>query len=147
MNFRVREVNGSENRLLLQKMQEVCLPETWVYPVTRGWWWLALDAKGIPAGFGALSIIDGCRYGYLCRAGVLPTYRGHRLQERLIRVREQKAKALGLTILVTDTSDNPPSANSLIRCGFKTYTPQQGWGFRHTIYWMKNLVDPGVIPR
>lgn len=41
--------------------------------------------------------------------------------------------------IITDTSDNPSSANNLIKCGYRMFTPEHPWGFRHTCYWEKNL--------
>jgi hypothetical protein len=61
------------------------------------------------------------------------------LQRRFVRVREQKARRIGMRGIITDTSDNPSSANNLIRCGYRIFTPENPWGFRHTIYWTKDL--------
>jgi hypothetical protein len=41
--------------------------------------------------------------------------------------------------IVTDTTDNPSSANNLIACGYRIYAPENPWGFTHTIYWSKDL--------
>jgi hypothetical protein len=41
--------------------------------------------------------------------------------------------------IITDTSDNPSSANNLIACGYRIYRPTEPWGFNHTIYWTKDL--------
>jgi predicted acetyltransferase len=76
---------------------------------------------------------------YLKRAGVLPWHRGAGLQKRFLRVRERKAKHLGFSSIVTDTTDNPASANSLIACGYRIYRPASPWGWNHTIYWKKDL--------
>jgi hypothetical protein len=42
--------------------------------------------------------------------------------------------------IITDTSDNPSSANNLIACGYRIYRPTDPWGFNHTIYWTKDLL-------
>ena len=77
--------------------------------------------------------------GYLKRAGVRLPHRGQGLQRRFVRVREAQARREGFSALVTDTSDNPSSANNLIACGYRIYRPDEPWGFPHTIYWFKDL--------
>lgn len=42
-------------------------------------------------------------------------------------------------MIISDTNLNPPSANSLINAGYKTYQPVKPWGFKTTTYWKKNL--------
>ena len=76
---------------------------------------------------------------YLCRAGVIPAARGHGLQKKMIRVRLQKAKKLGYKWAVTDTYENPPSANSLISAGFKMFTPSDAWAGEGAIHWRRAL--------
>jgi hypothetical protein len=41
--------------------------------------------------------------------------------------------------LVTDTHDNPASANSLIARGFKLFDPTKPWGATGTLYWRLKL--------
>jgi len=124
----------------LEYLQRICLPNDAVYDVSHGHWWVAYTENGKPVGFAGLvrskSWVD-C--GYLCRAGVIPTYRGKGLQKRLIKVREQQAKRLNWNWLVTDTYLNPPSSNSLISCGFRLYRPTAPWSFKHALYWRKKL--------
>ncbi len=106
-----------------------------------GYWWLVYhDAQ--PVAFAGLH--PSFNYedtGYLCRVGVLKAHRGLGLQRRLIRVREKKARALGWRFMVTDTTvENPASANSLIRCGYKCFWPgTQTWRAEGTIYLKREL--------
>jgi len=103
----------------------------------EGQWWIALDGDR-PAGFCAIKITsDGA--GYLSRAGVVKAYRGCGLQKRMIRLRLAWARRKGLRHVVTDTTGNPPSANSLISCGFKLYDPAYPWAWKHTLYWIIHL--------
>lgn len=140
MNYRVRQVDGEKERLVLRELQLLCMPETWVYPPTRGFWWIADAIDGTQAAFACLSILqDGSRYGYLARSGVIRSHRGNGLQARLIRAREIKARRIGLAGLLTDTTDNPASSNSLIRCGFRLYEPETPWAFKHSLYWRKDF--------
>jgi GNAT superfamily N-acetyltransferase len=109
------------------------------YDVREGFWWVAYDGE-MPVGFaGVVRSAQWTDCGYLCRSGVLRSHRGKGLQKRLIRVRERKAQALGWNWLISDTYRNPPSANSLIACGFKTFTPSRPWSFDAAIYWRKRL--------
>ena len=77
--------------------------------------------------------------GYMCRAGVKWDYRGLGLHKRLIQVRTRFAKKQGWTHLVTDTTNNCPSANNLIANGFKMYKPSKPWGLPSACYWIKKL--------
>ena len=108
-------------------------------PALNGYWWLIMH-KGRPVAFAGL---EHSRFykstGYLCRAGVTWAHQGKGLQKRLIRVRLAKARRLGWAWAVSDTlPTNHPSANSLIRCGFKLFKPRRGWGTRGTLYWGRN---------
>lgn len=120
-------------------LQKACLPGDDPYDPRTGYWWLVY-ADDVPIAFAGL--VRSMRWidtGYFCRAGVLPTYRGRGLQKKLIRARMAKAKKLGWNYVITDTTDNPASSNSLISCGFKLYEPSKPWGFKHTLYWVRRL--------
>ena len=97
-------------------------------------------SDGQPVGFGGLTkTVSWVDAGYLCRSGVLATARGQGLQKRLLKAREIKARQLGWNWLVTDTTDNPASANSLISCGFKMFLPSKPWGNPTACYWRKAI--------
>ena len=126
---------------LLRKMQRECLQGSPVADPKLGHWWLVYD-NDTPIAFA--SMVPSFRWdktGYLNRSGVIESYRGKGLQKKLIKVRESYAKRIGYDFLISDTRFNPPSANSLIACGFKTYTPKYPWGFATSIYWRKNLKE------
>jgi GNAT superfamily N-acetyltransferase len=140
MNIRRINTKPESNRELLDDIQKACLPYDRPYDTNFGYWWTATDALGICTGFAGL--VHSVRWsdaGYLCRSGVLPACRGQGIQKKLIRARIKKAKQLGMNWLVTDTRDNPASANSLISCGFKMFNPSVPWGFKDTVYWRLNL--------
>lgn len=104
-----------------------------------GQWWIAYDGKK-PIGFcGVSPSVSWRNTGYMCRAGVKYEYRGMGIHNRLIRVRTRFAKAVGWTHLVTDTTNNCPSANNLIANGFKMYKPSKPWGLEGACYWIKKL--------
>jgi GNAT superfamily N-acetyltransferase len=142
MKYVVRQVNGNDHevRALLLRMQRECLPGDAALSPMLGDWWIAYTDTGVPAAFCSLKAsVRWEQTGYLSRSGVLPGHRGQGLQKRLIRVRMVRAKRLGWKWLITDTSDNPASANSLIACGFRMYEPSIPYGLKTSIYWRKRL--------
>ena len=123
-------------------LQLECLPgDDPEIPKAGSWWWLAIDEDGKAVGFAGMRPSERWQQTiYLCRAGVLPDYRGQGIQKRLIRARLAKARALGNTHAITDcTTENPASAKSLIKAGFRPYWPKAPWGLPHSIYWIKKL--------
>jgi GNAT superfamily N-acetyltransferase len=132
---------------LICYLQKKILPSDNIYKPDRGHWWVAYAEDGKPVAFaGLVRSIKWTDTGYLCRAGVLDGYTGHGLQKRLIQARVKQARKLGWNWCITDTTNNPASANSLINAGFKIYTPGQPWSFRNAIYW-KYKVHPDAIQR
>jgi GNAT superfamily N-acetyltransferase len=139
--IRLQVVNAADPKVaaLLMFLQLSTLTGDEPYDVNEGYWWIAYDGE-MPIGFAGL--VQSSRWydtGYLCRSGVLRSHRGKGLQKRLLRVREMKARRLGWNWLISDTYQNPPSANSLIKCGFQTFTPSRPWSFDAAIYWRKKL--------
>jgi len=123
----------------LSVLQNKCLPFDTPYDTNFGSWWIA-SQDGVDIGFaGLVRTVSWIDCGYLCRAGVVPTARGQGLQKKLIHVRLRQAKTLGWKWVITDTTDNPASANSLIATGFKLFQPTKPWGFKNTLYWRRKL--------
>ncbi len=142
MKYVVRQVNTRDHEIaeLLIRMQLECLPGDRPDSVKQGYWWICYTETGKPAGFcGMRASVRWQETGYLSRAGVLDAHQGQGLQKRMIRVRIRKAKQLGWKWLLSDTSENPASANSLIACGFKMYEPRDPYGLRTSLYWRKKL--------
>lgn len=135
----IRRVDGSKEAHDLYSMQEACLPGDRPADVSRGFWWIAYDDDE-PIGFGGLyRSVNWDDAVYLVRSGVMPSHRGLGLQKRLIRVRVAFARRAHFKQAVTETNLNPPSANSLIKCGFKIFTPPKPWGFKTAIYFRKTF--------
>ena len=137
--MKIKQLDAIDHEHLLIKMQKSCLPNDELYDVTKGFWWGAFD-NDICVGF--CGLVPSTRWGdcgYLCRSGVIRSYRGKGIQKKLIKARERKARFLGWNWLITDTYSNPPSANSLISCGFKLFEPTITWGAKGTLYWRKHL--------
>jgi len=105
----------------------------------EGVWFVVTDGPKYVAFGGMRYLPKMVNWAYLNRSGVLNAHRGRGLQKRLIRARERYARRVGIKVLVTDTSFNPASANSLIATGFRVYDPVEPWAFEHSIYWKKEL--------
>lgn len=108
-----------------------------------GAWWLVFRRDDPePAGFGGIVPSD-CDYGpgfaYLKRAGVVHDHRGHGLQRRLLRIREAYARREGYHTILTETRDNPQSANNLIKAGYQMWDPPTPWALAGSLYWRKLL--------
>lgn len=142
MDYRIREVNGRAptKALALLRLQEATFADAapLVSP-DKGHWWLAYHGDDPVAFAGLIKSTLVPNAGYLSRVGVLADHRGHRLQCRLTRALELRARRNGWARIVTDTTDNIPSANSLIRAGFKLFTPKTPWAFGHSLYWTKDI--------
>jgi GNAT superfamily N-acetyltransferase len=153
LNFIIKEVDPDEPHYRddIIELHDLTFFDPQVRPdLPRGHWWLVWDRHhwARQSFMGPCSPIAFCGLtealatpgsGYLKRVGVLKAYRGRGLQRRLITVRERKARKLGLTTMLTDTTDNPASANSLIGAGYKIFEPSYKWAFTHSIYWRKAL--------
>lgn len=142
MAIRVKRVDPAKpaTAALLQWLQLEVLPADAPMPTDEGYWWVAY-ADDTPVGFAGLrSSSQFANCGYLCRAGVLPKMRGRGVQKRMIQARVNYARRLGWQWLLTDTANhNSPSANALIACGFRLYTPSAPWGLPGANYWRKKI--------
>lgn len=121
-------------------LQLECLPEDDpIMPVNGSWWWLGRNNKK-PVCFATLK--ESSQWldtVYLARSGVLPQCRGNGLQKKTISIRERFAKRLGYNWVVTDTTDNIPSSNSLISKGYKLFEPSNPWAHDNSLYWRKRI--------
>jgi GNAT superfamily N-acetyltransferase len=144
-SYRIREVDASDDEIA--ETIRAFNRETPSFPDLTDdeldgfhcYWWLAyLDKE--PVGFAGM--VPSQRYknvGYLKRAGVTAAHRGKGLQIRFFRVREQKARAIGWTHLVSECTNTVYSANNFIRAGFKLFEPETRWAFENSLYWKKAL--------
>ncbi len=104
-----------------------------------GCWWLAYRGHE-PVGFAGLVPSTHARNsGYFCRVGILRPHCGHRLQLRLMRAMEARARRNGWDYVVSDTTDNPASANNFIKAGYRLYQPEFPWAWANTLYWRKSI--------
>jgi hypothetical protein len=139
-NYHVKQVESTPNtEVLLRYMQREILPADRVICPSQGWWFVAYRGQEA-CGFGCL--MQSSQWEdtvYLARAGVIMHHEGNGLQKKLIRARCKFASQLGKVWAVSDTTDNPASANSLIAEGFRMFEPSKPWGAERTIYWRKSL--------
>jgi ribosomal protein S18 acetylase RimI-like enzyme len=144
MKFKILQVDIRipEVRTLLMYLQYKCLPYDTPMEIDRGHWWIAYTEEGKPVAFaGMIRSQQWSNAGYMCRAGVMLKYQGYGLQKRLIQARAKKARALNWEWLITDTTDNPASSNSLISMGFKLYQPKVPWANKNSLYWRFNVFE------
>lgn len=145
--YRVREVDGQEDDVAdaLAELHRLTFFESAPIPAFDcGHWWLAFH-KAEPVAFaGVIPSTHISNAGYFCRVGVLKKHVGNRLQLRMMRALEARARLNGWCSIVSDTTDNLASANNFIRAGYSLYQPEYPWGWSHTLYWCK-LVDQRSI--
>lgn len=104
-----------------------------------GTWWLAYHDDDAVAFAGVVPSTHARNSGYFCRVGVLQRHWGRGLQRRLMRAVEARGRRLGWDSIVSDTTDNPVSANNFIHAGYRLYEPEAPWAWLHTLYWRKRL--------
>ena len=139
MTYQIKRVDGYENETIIQDLQSICFGNDPKQEIEDTEWWIAYY-KNMPVAFGGIKASSQYKQvGYLCRCGVIPEHRGYGLQKRLIRVRVNYARKTGWGWVVTDTTDNIPSSNNLISCGFRLYSPSNPWSFKNALYWIKSL--------
>lgn len=145
MSIKVRYVYGPQKKSdkYLQDIEDIdCkfFGESVSYkPKEKFHWWLVFDDDKI-VGYAGLDTTSLKDKAFLCRAGVLPEYRGLGIHKKLIKARERMAKKLGFDRVVTYTShDNIKSSNSLIKRGYLLYRPGAEWGINNATYFSKEL--------
>ncbi len=122
----------------IARMDATCFPYDDPPDLTQGYWWIVWHG-GEAVAYAGMRLM-GWGGAYFCRAGVMPTHRGRRLQTRLLRARCMMARHLEQHAAFTDTTaENRQSANNLIRAGFVLYAPGYRWGETGALYWWKDL--------
>ena len=143
MGYRVREVDGTKHTDIIRALQDKSgyVKSEIKTPADGQLWWIVYHDKE-PVGCAALLHSEAdtdVDLGILTRAAVLPEHWGKGLQRRLIRVRTRAARKLGWQMCVSTTYNNPVSANNLIACGFRQYTPATRYMAEGTDYWLLRL--------
>jgi GNAT superfamily N-acetyltransferase len=140
--YRIREVDGNDEEIadMLADLHRLTFFDRASIPeFDWGYWWLAYYG-GIPVAFaGVVPSTHAYNAGYFSRVGVLKKHCGHRLQLRLMRALELRARHNGWGCIVSDTTGNLASANNFIRAGYRLYQPQDPWAWPNTLYWRKSI--------
>ena len=138
MNVRVRR-HDNDKPLIEYLDSRLFSDEERVDNVETSAWWVGWD-EDRPGAYAGARLVPGTKFVFMSRAGVLPEARGGGLQKRLLRLRLRWAKAQGATAAITYTHPhNVISANNLITCGFRMYTPEWAWVGKEFLYWRKEL--------
>lgn len=140
--YRIRAVDADDDEIaqtLAELHRLTFLSGAAVPGFDWGSWWLAYGATDAVAFAGIVPSARARNSGYFCRVGVLTEHRGHGLQLRLMRAVEAHGRRNGWDSIVSDTTDNPASANNFIKAGYRLYEPEEPWGWTRTLYWRKRL--------
>jgi predicted acetyltransferase len=131
--IRFSRVNPRNRNLVM--LQAACLPNDIPRDFSADTVWIGREGR-TPVAFCSIRALDDGQW-YLSRAGVVPSARGKGLQKRMIRLRVAFARAhdAGATVITDCTFDNYASANSLMTCGFRLYSPERRWSFHDALYW------------
>jgi hypothetical protein len=138
--YRIREVDGLDDDIAdtLAELHRLTFFDGAPVPeFDYGHWWIALRETEPVAFAGVIPSTHVCNAGYFCRVGVLRKHCGNRLQLRLMRALEARARLNGWNSVVSDTTNNLSSANNFIRGGYRLYRPQNPWAWPSTLYWRK----------
>lgn len=138
MSYKIREVKSFKH---ITPLNDRIFPGEPYDPHPNGYYWLVFK-ENRPVGFAGLHILTRTKEYetvFFSRAGVLKAHRGHGLGQRLLRVRLNLAKKLEMRTVITYTIDNIPSANNLIKAGFRLYEPNYYYAGEEATYWKKEL--------
>jgi GNAT superfamily N-acetyltransferase len=139
--YRIREIDATDEDVadaLADLHRATFLNSAPVPSFDEGHWWMAYHDGGPVAFAGVIPSTHFANAGYFCRVGVLREHRGHRLQLRLMRAMEGRARLNGWCSIVSDTTENVRSANNLIHAGYRLFMPACPWGWANTLYWRKD---------
>jgi hypothetical protein len=138
--YRIREVDAEDDDIADTLAELHLLTFFDGAPVPKfhhGHWWLAFCETDPVAFAGVVRSTHVCNAGYFCRVGVLRKHCGKKLQLRLMRALEARARLNGWSSVISDTTDNVSSANNFIRAGYRLFQPQLPWAWPNTLYWRK----------
>ncbi len=110
-----------------------------IYYTNESDWWIVWDENDNPVAYCGVVLYND--FAVHKRCGVLPIARGHGLQRRMLRIRENYAKKNGAKSICTYVSvQNSISANNLIKSGYLVYNPEWRWGGDDFLYIEKKLI-------
>lgn len=125
----------SKDLCLIGALDRACFPHDEPYDIQSAHWWV-MRKNGTVAGYCGAKIIPSADAVYMCRAGILPQFRGRGYQQRLIEARVRWGRGAGVGMMITDTAPhNVASINNLISAGFRRYAPEDEWQGEDWCYW------------
>lgn len=110
--------------------------------LSNGYWWLVYsEQRMLPVAMAGMVPFDPFdNVGYCKRCYIKPDARGEGLQLRLLYERIHKAREIGWKMLVSEChAGNSYSASNFRKAGFEMTDPEQKWGARDSIYWVKSI--------
>lgn len=137
--YRIRMVDASDDDIAdtLADLHQLTFFDAAAVPQFElGAWWLAYYGHEFAGVVPSTHTRNG---GYFSRVGVLQRHWARGLQRRLMRAIEMRARRVGWDSIVSDTTDNPVSANNFICAGYRLYEPEVPWAWSHSLYWRKWL--------
>jgi GNAT superfamily N-acetyltransferase len=141
--YQIKEVDGVAYADVIQNFNQQVgkWPELQEKHYTNGYWWLVYLETEPVAFAGLVPMEPFIGYGYCKRCFVKPDHHGRGLQFRLLLAREEKAKQLGWTHLISECEENNLwSASNFIKAGFKRFDPEQSWGEKNSLYYIKEIM-------
>lgn len=125
MAVEFRPASSPQDGDLILRLDRICFPVDEPPAIAGAEWLIGRDGE-TPAAYCGWKTVehDGVAVGFHYRGGVLPGYRGHGLQRRMLRLREAAMRERGLTAAVTYTdADGAASMRNLIAEGYRPYAP------------------------
>lgn len=140
MGFEVRKVRKTyKNLQIIERMDRLCFSgdDPMIYGHRKQEWWIVYFEEE-PVAFGGARVWG--EYLFLNRAGVLKSWRGHKLQQLLIRERSKTKLAL---ITYTD-HENEYSIKNLNNSGFHLWDPPKKYYVEGFLNWIKLPLDSEI---
>lgn len=128
-----------EIKTVLDNLDKELFYDSPLFDKRGSWWWVVYDGDK-PVAFAGLTPYPVNKTMFLSRCGVIKSYRGHGLQRKLIKKREEMSIKQAYSRIITYVSyGNVKSANNLIACGYRLYVPKFIWGFKDSYYFQRHI--------
>lgn len=149
--IKFKPANGLMSRALIRYMDAECFPKDEPFEWKDAYFTIGenhTSSEAAPACYCAWKPVEflGSTVAFLYRAGVMPEFRGQRLQQKMIAIREDQIHPhRDIDFIVTCTAvDNMASISSMQKSGYKIYSPADGHlpNVSHdvpSIHWYKEL--------
>lgn len=133
-------VRPTKRLILINELNDLpdFFPEDPIDDIDTRFWFLAKIGREV-VGWCGYTLKDPLT-AEIYRTGVMPKHQNLGIKRKMVRAMERHAVKSGCSVMKSycDT-DNIPSANSLIRSGYKLYTPERAYTGGPWLYWIKRL--------